>query len=120
MSELARAVLQFACETTIYACNRILEQLHAHRPLHDEPLPGRMECDGPDQTAPLPGWSLPADDTSIRDLIDACRGDVRAMADQTAVPAIYYGDHVFGACLWCGNQPCTCPSAGSAVEEKTP
>lgn len=39
MPELARAVLQLACETTIYSCKRILEQLHARRPLHDEPLP---------------------------------------------------------------------------------
>ncbi|MHA0288291.1 hypothetical protein ACXYX3_17800 [Mycobacterium sp. C3-094] len=48
MSRLAAAVLELACQATIYACERIIEQLHARRPLHDEPLPGgAMECDGP-------------------------------------------------------------------------
>jgi hypothetical protein len=39
MRDLMRAVVQFACEVTIYASERILETLAAERPLHDEPLP---------------------------------------------------------------------------------
>lgn len=63
MHNLARAVLELACQTTIYACERILEQLHASRPAIDDPLPdgytGRMESDGP-----MLGWTFPPDDTA--------------------------------------------------------
>lgn len=39
MRDLTRATIQFACEVTIYACERILEHLAAERPNMDDPLP---------------------------------------------------------------------------------
>ena len=63
MHSLTAAILELACQATIYACERIIEQLHARRPLHDEPLPaGAMECDGPMAAATLqPNDFIPAE-----------------------------------------------------------
>lgn len=62
MRDLARAIIQLACETAIYACNRTLQQLAARRPGIDDPLPaGHTRCidDGP-----LLSWTQPPDDTA--------------------------------------------------------
>lgn len=58
MRDLLRATIQFACEVTIYACERILETLAAGRPDMDDPLP-----DGAANVMPGPlddfyGWPL--------------------------------------------------------------
>lgn len=58
MRDVARAIIQLACETTIYACNRTLEQLGARRPGIDDPLPAGHHV------GPLLSWTQPPDDTA--------------------------------------------------------
>lgn len=62
MRDVARAVIQLACETTIYACNRTLEQLRARRPHIDDPLPAGHHVGH--HVGPLLSWTQPPDDTA--------------------------------------------------------
>lgn len=81
MSDLARAVLQFACEATIYTCERILETLEARRPDHGDPLPGRMECDGPMAADSMPATTSTLACDPSREHIWVGRGGIEWSAD---------------------------------------
>jgi hypothetical protein len=53
--------------------------------------------------------------TDISPYLEQNRKDIRRMAEQTDTPLqlidtpVAPGDRIFGACLRCANNPCTCP-----------
>jgi hypothetical protein len=117
MRELLRAAVQFACEVNIYATERILEALAAERPMLDDPLPAGYTLDDDD----FHGFSFGYD---MAPFMEQTRDDIREMAKQTRTPLqllteplvdapIAPGDRIFGACLTCAHNPCTCPSSSS-------
>lgn len=75
MKPLARALIRFACEATIYASQSILEALDAQRPMLDDPLP-----DDPWQQAQY----------HLADYLEQHRDDIRRLAEQTDTPTLVW------------------------------